>query len=516
VDLHVDVTPRKDLLLTEPEMARENLPLPYTLPTDYPEEFVPLFESYGAVTSSSPLFAVDCEMCLTDRNILELTHVAVVDEKLRCVFNSHVKPEAKIINYLTQYSGVTARDMANPGVLTVKQVQMKLRQLLPRDAILVGHSLSGDLTAMRLIHPYVIDTSVIFNLRGYRGHKSKLRDLAYILLGRKIQEFNQCRKGHGHDPLEDAKATMLLALLKLRNGRGFADFNDVENEGKWPRGLPDFVTWYEGVAIKQKKRRDEEREEKRKSGNEEENEEEMEIEESQEKTLVDGVDANEKPTLVNGASNSNADASLIPAIASSIPTDTAANKTVHIPLRDAFLQRSATKQRLCFRNVFDQLRIQRQRSGVVVDHEEALQAASLMKKETSTTASTDEVSKSASSPETASESATTRSAPTDKLIVREAVKLIPEHFFVCTQLHRCRNFVDAEAEKKRQALTKLDRRLRKIYSSLPSKAMMVVVLSGRKWSEAEVESNRSSLDNAPNNPGSTFHYGLVFGGIKIK
>ena len=55
-----------------------------------------------------------------------------------------------------------------------------------------------------------------------------------------------------------------------------------------------------------------------------------------------------------------------------------------------------------------------------------------------------------------------------------------------------------------------------IYSSLPSKAMMVVVLSGRKWSNAEVESNRSSLDNAPNNPGSTFHYGLVFGGIKTK
>ena len=69
------------------------------------------------------MFAVDCEMCLTDRNILELTHVAVVDEKLRCVFNSHVKPEAKITNYLTQYSGVTARDMANPGVLTVKEVQ---------------------------------------------------------------------------------------------------------------------------------------------------------------------------------------------------------------------------------------------------------------------------------------------------------------------------------------------------------------------------------------------------------
>ena len=37
VDLHVDVTPRKDLLLTEPEMARENLPLPYTLTCVDPE-----------------------------------------------------------------------------------------------------------------------------------------------------------------------------------------------------------------------------------------------------------------------------------------------------------------------------------------------------------------------------------------------------------------------------------------------------------------------------------------------
>ena len=40
---------------------------------------------------------------------------------------------------------------------------------------------------MRLIHPYVIDTSVLFNLRGMPGMKSKLRDLAFVLLGKKIQ-----------------------------------------------------------------------------------------------------------------------------------------------------------------------------------------------------------------------------------------------------------------------------------------------------------------------------------------
>merc|ERR1711990_740228 len=43
-----------------------------------------------------------------------------------------------------------------------------------------------------------------------------------------------------------------------------------------------------------------------------------------------------------------------------------------IPLRDAFLKRSAAVKMNCFRDAFEQLRIQRQKSGAAVDHEDLL------------------------------------------------------------------------------------------------------------------------------------------------
>ena len=69
------------------------------------------------------MFAIDCEMCLTSRHLLELTHVAVVDEQLRCVFQAFVKPSTMIVNYLTQFSGVTAKSLEGEGVMTVEEVQ---------------------------------------------------------------------------------------------------------------------------------------------------------------------------------------------------------------------------------------------------------------------------------------------------------------------------------------------------------------------------------------------------------
>ena len=63
-------------------------------------------------------------MCLTERKALELTHVAVVDENLRPLLKTYVRPEAKIVNYLTEFSGVTAKDLtAKKGVMTLQEVQ---------------------------------------------------------------------------------------------------------------------------------------------------------------------------------------------------------------------------------------------------------------------------------------------------------------------------------------------------------------------------------------------------------
>lgn len=92
------------------------------------------------------------------------------------------------------------------GVTTrLEDVQQELRRILPSDAILVGQSLNGDLKALKLMHPYVIDTSVIFNLTGERRRKSKLKTLTHLFLDQQIQTDEDKK---GHDPVEDARAAM--------------------------------------------------------------------------------------------------------------------------------------------------------------------------------------------------------------------------------------------------------------------------------------------------------------------
>ncbi len=98
-------------------------------------------------------------------------------------------------------------------------VQTALRSLLPPDAILVGQSLNSDLHALRLLHPYVIDTSVIFNLSGVPRLKNKLSVLSSVFLGQEIQKHG----AKGHDPIEDSLAAMKLVKLKLEKGYEFGD-----------------------------------------------------------------------------------------------------------------------------------------------------------------------------------------------------------------------------------------------------------------------------------------------------
>jgi len=65
-----------------------------------------------------------------------------------------------------------------------------------------------------MIHPYVIDTSVSFNMTGIRNKKSKLSHLVQHFLQEEIQQGND-----GHNPVEDAGACMKLIKLKLANGK---------------------------------------------------------------------------------------------------------------------------------------------------------------------------------------------------------------------------------------------------------------------------------------------------------
>ncbi|XP_019958641.2 RNA exonuclease 5 [Paralichthys olivaceus] len=193
-------------LLTQEEMIQKK----------YPFRGMPGFEDFvctdsvDCVTDSSPLYGLDCEMCLTEKGN-ELTRVSLVDSDGNCVLDDLVKPETRILNYMTKFSGITAA-MLRPITTTLRDVQAKLRALLPRDAVLVGHSINFDLVALKLIHPHLIDTALLY--RKEFGQKFKLKILAETILKRQIQTEEM----KGHHPTEDAVAALELAQYFIKTG----------------------------------------------------------------------------------------------------------------------------------------------------------------------------------------------------------------------------------------------------------------------------------------------------------
>ncbi|KAI1305836.1 RNA exonuclease 1 [Halotydeus destructor] len=199
------------LLLSPLQMAVEDFPLPGD------DQYVPTKDCYREVTDKSPFFALDCEMCVTVGGKSEITQISVVDEDEKVVYDQYVKPANKIINFQTRLSGITKEIMAGPTT-TLPKALRELKQILPPDAILCGHSLRGDLKQMGVMHPYVVDTSVIYNLSGVRSTKSSLKALSDRFLNQKIQQGSG-----GHSAVEDAIATLRLVKLKVRKGLEFGD-----------------------------------------------------------------------------------------------------------------------------------------------------------------------------------------------------------------------------------------------------------------------------------------------------
>uniref|UniRef100_T1P8G7 Exonuclease n=1 Tax=Musca domestica TaxID=7370 RepID=T1P8G7_MUSDO len=224
-DLHPDDKfPRTKLLLSALQMVEEGYPLP--LRGELSKQFrtyVLTKKKYAPVTNRSPLFGVDCEMCHTTSGVNELTRISIVNEKYETVYESMVRPDNKIIDYLTQYSGIT-EEMMKSVTKQLNQVQKEVCEILPDDAILVGHSLNFDLNAMKMMHPYVIDTSICFNLTGGRA-KSKLKKLALEFLKENIQEGMG-----GHDSTEDSISCLKLLKLKLANSLEFGDEHLLEKK----------------------------------------------------------------------------------------------------------------------------------------------------------------------------------------------------------------------------------------------------------------------------------------------
>lgn len=103
-------------------------------------------------------------------------------------------------------------------------VQEDFLKLVYKETILVGHSLENDLLALKISHGLVIDTAVLYKHPRGASYKTALRVLARKFLSQEIQQSS-----NGHDSIEDAKATMELALLKIRYGKYFFSIEPLAN-----------------------------------------------------------------------------------------------------------------------------------------------------------------------------------------------------------------------------------------------------------------------------------------------
>ena len=86
--------------------------------------------------------------------------------------------------------------------------------------ILLGHSLESDLKALKISHPFCIDTAITYHHPRGRPLKPGLAWLTRKWCGREIQN----RGEGGHDPEEDARACISLLKKKLELGPGFGEF----------------------------------------------------------------------------------------------------------------------------------------------------------------------------------------------------------------------------------------------------------------------------------------------------
>lgn len=137
-----------------------------------------------------------------------LARISVIDCRTRePIFDDHVLPREPVVDYLTRFSGIVPKDL-NPKqsphhLIGTRAAYLKLRFLLERGCIFVGHGLQQDFWTVGLAVPanQIIDTVAIYHKPAQRY--VSLRFLTNFVLHRDMQQDI-------HDSVEDAMAAFEL------------------------------------------------------------------------------------------------------------------------------------------------------------------------------------------------------------------------------------------------------------------------------------------------------------------
>lgn len=174
-------------------------------------------------------YALDCEMVLTTDDRYSLARISVLDWDGKLVMDKLVLPDLPVKNYFTQFSGITEEKLK--GVTTrLTDIQKSLSELFDPSTVVIGHSLESDFNALKMTHPFVIDTSMLYPHPRGLPLRSSLKFLSNKYLKREIQKGG----ADGHDSVEDARAVLDLVKLKCEKGPTYGTL-DMNGESIFAR-----------------------------------------------------------------------------------------------------------------------------------------------------------------------------------------------------------------------------------------------------------------------------------------
>ncbi|CAZ82130.1 unnamed protein product [Tuber melanosporum] len=205
-------------------------------PTDSPES------KDSPPTLVEKAICLDCEMCYTTRGMELIRITATAFPTGAIVMDSLVRPFGEILDLNTRFSGVhpleftsaqpftpqpypTTTTLINPcspapsTPLCIIPSPSAARDLLltyiDSETPLIGHALENDLNALRLCHKNIIDTAILFPHSRGTPARNKLKYLADVHLGRRIQVEGAA---DGHDSAVDARCAGELVRYKIGGG----------------------------------------------------------------------------------------------------------------------------------------------------------------------------------------------------------------------------------------------------------------------------------------------------------
>jgi len=155
--------------------------------------------------------AIDCEM-VSVRGISTLARVSIVNWYGDTIFNTFVRVEEEVTDYLTFVSGIRQADIESEDAMSFEDCQDAVLEIF-RGKVVVGHALRNDFIALNIMHPWHLlrDTAKYepfmksCPLEPNVLVPKKLKVLAKNKLDMIIQE-----DGKEHCSIEDATAAMEL------------------------------------------------------------------------------------------------------------------------------------------------------------------------------------------------------------------------------------------------------------------------------------------------------------------